>query len=419
MRDRDLYARILGIEEPWSVVDVKLDQAAKTVEVFLQHVGKGTCPVPGCTAACGGYDSRERRWRHLDTCQFQTILAAKVPRVDCTTHGVRQVRVPWAEEGSQFTAMFESLVIDWLHESNTAAVAREMGLTWDEVHGIMSRAVARGLERRKLDLPAQLGVDETSFQKRHEYVTVVCDGSSGKVLHVADGRSVEALSGFYRQFSKSELAAIDTIAMDMCKPYIQATHACVPAAEEKIAFDRFHVAKHLGEAVDKVRRAENKHLLSEGDERLKGTKFFWLQNPDNMSELSRQGLDALKDTALRTARAWAIKETAANLWGFASWTKAKREWLRWYGWAIRSRLEPVKQVARMVKRHLVGILNAVVSGATNAMSEGGINSAIQRIKYNARGYRNRDNFRAAIYFHLGGLDLYPRLGASPAAHTTS
>jgi len=417
MRDRDLYARILGIEEPWSVVDVMLDQPNKKVEVFLEHEGKTACPE--CGEDCGRYDSRERRWRHLDTCQFQTILIAKVPRIDCPTHGVRQVRVPWAEEGSQFTAMFECLVIDWLRESNTAAVARVMGLSWDEVHGIMSRAAARGLERRKLTLPTGLGVDETSFQKRHEYVTVVCDRCEGKVLHVADGRSTEALSGFYRQFTQAELACIDTISMDMCQQYIQATHACVPAAEEKIAFDRYHVAQHLGDAVDSVRREENKKLLLEGDERLKGSKYVWLQNPANMSETTSRSLDALKGTVLRTARAWAIKEAAASLWDFSSWSRAKKAWLRWYGWAIRSRLAPVKKVARMVKRHLVGILNAVVTGATNAMAEGGINSSIQRIKYNARGYRNRDNFRAAIYFHLGGLDLYPRPGGSRLAHTTS
>jgi len=130
------------------------------------------------------------------------------------------------------------------------------------------------------------------------------------------------------------------------------------------------------------------------------------------SRHNSRSLDALKGTILKTARAWAIKETAAELWDFTSWSRAKRAWLRWYGWAIRSRLEPVKKVARMVKSHLVGILNAVVTGITNAMAEGGINSAIQRIKYNARGYRNRANFRTAIYFHLGGLDLYPRPAAA-------
>ena len=378
MRDRDLYATILSISKPWAVADVKLHPEKKVVEVFLEHAGRGHCPE--CGEECAGYDWRERRWRHLDTCQFETVLVAKVPRVDCPTHGVKQIRVPWAEEGSQFTAMFESLVIDWLKESNCAAVARLMGLSWDTVQGIMSRAVARGLERRALSLPTGIGVDETSFQKRHEYVTVVCDRARGTVLYVADGRTKAALSGFYEQFSTEELAAIDTIAMDMAKPYILATKACVPQAEDKIAFDKFHIAQHLGVAVDKVRRQENKALLEVGDGSLKGTKFVWLKNPHKLSLAHRQTLRSLKDSALRTARAWAIKEAAAGLWNYRSWAGAEKGWLRWYSWAIRSRLEPVKQVARMVKAHLSGILNAVVTGVTNAMAEGGINSAIQRIK---------------------------------------
>jgi len=401
MRDRDLYARILGIEEPWSVKDVRLEQAARRVEIVLEHAGKAACPV--CEASCSRYDSRERRWRHLDTCQFQTIVVAKVPRIDCPAHGVRQVHVPWAEEGSQFTAMFECLVIDWLGESNTAAVARLMGLTWDEAQGIMNRAVQ----------------DETSFQKRHEYVTVVCNTSDGSVLHVADGRSEGALTAFYRQFSSEELAGVDTVAMDMAAPYIKATRECVPDAEEKIVFDKYHVAKHLGDTVDKVRRQEQKSLLEDGDDRLTGTKYAWLQRPANMSASTRRTLRSLKDTVLQTARAWALKEAAMKLWGYTDWSKAKAMWLRWYAWAIRSRLEPMKASARMVKNHLNGILNAVVSGITNAMSEGGVNSAIQRIKYNARGYRNRENFRNAIYFHLGNLDLHPRLHGSPWTHTIS
>jgi transposase len=153
-------------------------------------------PCPECGAAKRRYDSRSRRWRHLDTCQFQTILVAEVPRVECAEHGVRQVRVPWGEPGSRFTALFEALVIDWLREASVAGVARHLGLSWTAVAGIMKRAVERGLARREPRLPAHLGVDETSFQKRHEYVTVVLDRvGEGAVVHVADGRGREALDG--------------------------------------------------------------------------------------------------------------------------------------------------------------------------------------------------------------------------------
>jgi transposase len=191
MQDRELYARILGLERPWHVVDVELDVEAGTVEVTAERRGALCCPK--CGEACAGYDVRQRRWRHLDTCQFQTFLVAEVPRVTCEEHGVVQVEVPWAEPNSRFTALFERVVIDWLHDASMAAVSRRMQLSWDQVDGIMARAVRRGLARRDDIYPTRLGIDETAYQKRHEYVTVVTDLDASRVLDVADGRKAECL----------------------------------------------------------------------------------------------------------------------------------------------------------------------------------------------------------------------------------
>jgi transposase len=155
-----------------------------------------------------GYDHRPRRWRHLDTCQYRTILIAEVPRVECPDHGVHQIRVPWGEPGSRFTALFEALIIDWLQEASVSAVSRQLGLPWDQVEGVMSRAVQRGLERRAPRLPRRIGADETSFARRHEYVTVVSDHEHNVVLQVADGRGRESLEAFYRSFSEAERAAV-------------------------------------------------------------------------------------------------------------------------------------------------------------------------------------------------------------------
>jgi transposase len=405
MRDRDLYARILGIERPWTVSDVKLDEKGKSVEVFLE-CDEETPACPECKSRCPKYDRRERRWRHLDTCQFQTLIVAQVPRVECKAHGVRQVRVPWAEEGSRFTALMEALIIDWLRETATiASVSRLLGLSWDEVDGVMKRAVERGLERREVRLPARVGIDETSFQKRHEYVTVV-SGEDGSVLHVADGRSKEELQKFWRCFSLEERARVEMVAMDMWGPFIEATRSALPDADRKIAFDKFHVAQHLGHAVDLVRREENRTLLVGGDRQLSGTKYLWLKNPKNIAEEAWRDFERLRNGTLKTARAWALKETAMDLWRYRSRMWGERGWWNWNIWAVRSRLEPVKKVARMLKRHLFGILNAMESGVTNARAEG-INSVIQWLKHSAHGFRNRNRFRNAIYFHLGGLQLYP------------
>jgi len=410
MRDKDLYARILGVSAPWRVVDVELELGAGEVLVYVKHSGEAACPC--CGRPCRRYDGRERRWRHLDTCQYRTILIADVPRVNCEEHGVRQIAVPWAEPGSGFTALFECLVIDWLKEASIAAVSRLLGVSWDEVDGIMGRAVQRGLLRRGgVEAAPRTGVDETSFAKRHEYVTVVTDLDTSEVLHVSDDRRTESLADYFGALSSEALSKIEVVSMDMWPAYIKATRRFVPDA--KIAFDRFHVAQHLGDAVDQVRRREQKELRARGDNRLTGTRYLWLENPLAMSAERWEGeFASLRGGALRTARAWAIKETAAGLWAYRRRGWAERGWERWLSWASRCRLGPIQKAAAMIRKHLWGILNAVVHQATNAGSES-INAKIQRIKRLACGFRNRTRFRNAIYFHLGGLDLYP------ATHTTS
>jgi transposase len=302
--------------------------------------------------------------------------------------------------------LFEALVIDWLREASLSAVARQLRLSWDEVDGIMARAVRRGLARRQMAPPRRIGVDETSFQKRHEYVTVVTDLDRGVVLYVADNRKEESLDAFFEGLGSGIRETIEVVSMDMWQPYINSTRRHVPDADSKIAFDKFHVAKYLGDAVDQVRRQEHKALRSIGDERLVRTRYYWLENPERMSEDRWIEFQPLRDSTLKTARAWAIKELAMTLWNYLRRGWAEKAWRRWLSWAKRCRLAPVKKVARTIEKHLWGIINAIVLRTTNAAAEG-MNSRIQRVKRMACGFRNRARFRNAIYFHCGDLDLYP------------
>jgi transposase len=405
MHEREFYARIFGLQPPWRVRHVELQLEAGEVQVSIV-ADTDSLRCPKCSKQSPGYDHRERRWRQLDTCQYRTILIADVPRVQCAEHGVIQVATPWAEPGSHFTALFESLVIDWLREASVLAVARLLRLSWDEVDGIQARAVARGFARRKLESPRRIGVDETSFQKRHEYVTVVCDLDRRIVLHVADNHYRGSLDEFYEKLGSEGLSQIEVVCMDMWQSYIGATEEHVPDGHLKIAFDKYHVAQQLGKAVDQVRKIEHRERLAAGDETLKKTKYLWLTNPENMKDKMAERFEPLKQSALKTARAWAIKEAAMMLWDYTRRGWADRAWKTWLKWALRCRLAPMRRVAEMVRTHLWGILNAIVHRATNALAEG-MNSRIQAIKRTACGYRNRERFRNAIYFHLGGLDLYP------------
>jgi transposase len=404
VRDRDLYAKILGLPEPWSVADVDLDLADKMVVVRVVRRADVSLECPECGQICPGYDTLPRRWRHLDTCQFQTVLEAQVPRCQCPTHGVKQILLPWAEPGSRFTALFECLVIDWMGEAGRSAAARQLGLSWSEANGIMQRAVDRGLIRRTAVNTPVLGVDEKSFQGR-EFVTVVCDLDGGTVLHVADGRGSEALQSCYAAMTPEQRSAVQAVAMDMHQPYVLATENALPDAT--IVFDKFHIAKLAGDAVDQVRRSEAKTLAENGDDRLKGTRYGWLRNPLKESAEQRAAFKPLRASHLKTARGWAIKETLMDFFFYRQQAAARRFFGKWYGWAIRSRLQPMRRLARTMRSHLHTLLNYCRWPITNAVSEA-LNSKIQWIKYTARGFRSREGYRRAIYFHCGNLDLYPQ-----------
>jgi len=422
MHDRALYQQILGISSPWKVSDVVLDHGLKRVLVKVDHSGETKPCCPKCGKPSPIHDHRKRQWRHLDTCQFQTILEADLPRVDCAEHGVHQIDVPWAEPRSGFTALFEALVIDWLLTAeNRDGVAQLLGLSWDEVNGIMARSVTRGMARREEQPLPHLAVDETSFQKRHEYVTVISDRIGGTVLDVLQDGKKETFADWLKGLTKRTLGAIETVSMDMWKGFINAVLEVVPGADGKICFDRFHISKYLVDGVDKVRKQEHAKLMAEaGASVLARTKFDWGRTSANIDNRSRRAFMALTRLTLKTARAWAMKETAAGLWNYSSRTWAEKAWKQLIGWLERSRLGPMIKVGKMIKTHLWGILNAIEHQASNGKAEG-INSGIQRIKSIARGFRNRENFRVAILFYFGGLDLYPATVARDfsrrAAHT--
>ena len=408
MEDRQLYAKLLGMEFPWLISKVQVDMVAERIDVWVEEAAGVRFACASCQRDAPVYDHTEEQvWRHLDTCQCRTYVHASLPRTKCPLDGVKQVRAPWAEPRSQFTRLFEMRLIDTLKECDVTGVTRLTGTSWDEAWGVMMRAVNRGLARKQHQVPAHIGIDEKSFGKGHNYESIVCNLDGATVEYVVDDREKESLESYYLQFSKEQLAQVQAIAMDMWEPYVLATKDHVPNAAEKIVFDRFHATKQVTAAVDKVRRAEHKTLAQSGDERLKGTKYLWLRNEENIPDWRREEFAAVKSAELKTSRAWAIKESLRKFWSYSYTKCAERYFKAWYFWATHSRIGPMIQAAKTLKRHLANLLTYFKHRITNATSEG-INSKIQMIKLMACGYRNRSHYRAAIYFHCGGLDLYPR-----------
>lgn len=403
----ELYRQLLGLTAPWTVERVELDMAKQHVEVHVGHAPGQRFPCPQCGRELGVYDHlAERVWRHLDSCQFLTYLHARPPRVSCPEHGVHQVTLPWAQAGSRFTNLFEALAIDVLLAANIKKAAGLLRITWDEAWNLMERAVYRGRAAKALDVPRQIGVDEKAIAKGHRYMTLVCDLDTATVEYIGEDRKEKSLTDYFDAFPEAQRKEIEAISLDMWPAYINACRKGVPDADGKMVFDRFHIMRHVIEAVDKVRKQEHRALMKDGDATLARSKYLWLTNPGNMTDKARAHFAELKGAELKTGRAWALKEALRGLWDYQSATWATKFWKRWYFWATHSRLPPMIEAAKLIARHLPNVLTYFTHRITNAVAEG-LNSKIATVQKRACGYRNPDNFKIAVYFHCGGLNLYP------------
>jgi transposase len=406
MNDKHLYAQILGIASPWSVDSVELSMETNTVTISVVIDPRHPFSCPECGIGCSRHDKRPRKWRHLDTCQLATLIEADVPRVRCPEHGVKLVDVPWAERGSLQTLLFESIVLKWLEVAPIASVAERMNIDWDAAQRIQHRAVKRGLERRGPVSPTDLTIDETSEKKGHNYLTVVSEGD--RVIHVEAGREKDSIDTFWKTLSQEALEKVRSVSMDLWAPYRTSTIEHVPKAASKICLDRFHVAGYFGKAVNEVRKREHRDLMAEGVETLKGTKYDWLRTSAKIDNRGRRGFMAIARSALKTARAWALKEIAHSLWNYAYVAIAEKEWNKLFSRMARSRLAPVVKLASSLRKYSWMIINAIRLNANSGIAEGN-NSRIQKVKKMACGFRNTENFKMAVYFHLGGLDMRPTL----------
>jgi len=400
------YRLLLGLDDSWDVVDVDLQLLNRRVEIQLAYIADGT-KCPDCGGRCPLADhAPERRWRHLDTMQFETILIARLPRTNCAKCGVKTVTPPWAGKHSRFTLLFEAFAVAVIQAcGNISEAASLLRLGWKSVDAIMKRAVERGLKRRELETVEQVGIDEKSYRRGHRYISLMTDIGGSRVLEVVEGRDLEAANRLWKSLPAGQIEKIKAVAIDMWPAFIRSIRENAPNA--KIVHDRFHVSKHLNEAVDKVRRDEQKRLKKEdAPSPLTGTKQLWLFNVDNLREEQWLRFKPLQSMELKTSRAWAIKEQFRWFWEYVYTGSAKSFFARWYGWAVRSRLKPIVKVAKMLKRHLEEILSFFRHRITNAISEG-FNSKIQSLKSRARGLRNFKNYRTRILFFCGKLNLTP------------
>lgn len=396
-----LFAAALQIKEPLYVKNIEFNQENGELHIYIdfRKGAKFTCPICGLEGL-DIHDTEEKTWRHLNFFQYKAYLHCRTPRSNCPKDGVHMITPAWATPGSGFTLLFEAFVLQLIKFMPVSKVADIL----DEHDTLLWRIVNRHVEKAQQEADytdiEQVGIDETSSKRRHSYVTLFVDTKNARVVHVAEGKDSSAISSFKDMLEQRNIPAqqITNICADMSPAFRKGIEKNFPEAD--LTFDKFHVIKLVNEALDHVRRDEQKDQYV-----LKNSRYIWLYNPQNLRVKQSKMLESLSTMNLKTARAYRIKLSLQDVYNQATGKEHAEVLLKkWYGWARRSKLEPVKEFAKTVKNNWAGILNYFDSGLTNGILES-INSIVQLARNRARGYRNVNTFITMIYLLGGKLKL--------------
>jgi transposase len=402
MRDTDLFQLALGLEPPWQVASCRFDPGKRRLDIEIDFSRGGTFACPSCgIEGCSAYDTERRTWRHLNFFQHEAYLTARVPRVSCKKCGIKTFEVPWARSGSGFTLLFEALIMLMAKAMPVKSIADIVKEHDTRLWRVLDHYVEASRQEADFSTVTVVGVDETSSKRGHNYVSLFVDLEAPRVLFVTEGKDSSTLERFKTDLEvhQGDPSHIQEICCDMSPAFIKGVEKHFPEAH--LTFDKFHVLKILNEAVDEVRRQEQQ-IRPE----LKGTRYLWLKNPENLKANQTEILEtlALKKLNLKTSRAYHIRMNFQKFWNQP--VHAAEAFLKkWYFWATHSRLEPIKEAAYTMKRHWDGILRWFTSKINNGILEG-INSLIQAAKARARGYRTTKNLITMIYLIGGKLQFH-------------
>ena len=402
MRITSLLRTLLGLEGT-RVLDVNFDEFGLVIDVAPTW-RRGRCSE--CGEPSPGYDrDRGRRWRHLDLAGMTLHLRYDTRRVECPRCGVKVEQVPWAETSSWFTRPFEDHVGYLAQRCDKTTVSDMMRVGWETVGTIIQRVVARRQRPDLLDGLTHIGVDELSYRRHHEYITVVVDHRRGHVVWAHPGKNADTLKAFFDELGTERCAKLEAVTIDMSGAYIKAVTECSPQAQ--IVFDRFHVQRLVQDAVDEVRRDEVRAATSEEERKqLKGTRWSLLKSFWNLSLFDSMRLANLQRDNKRLYRAYLLKDALVRVLDCRSEWLAKQKLEEWIRWARRSRLEPFKRVAATIREHADGILAYVRSGLSNGRTEG-LNGKARTITRRSFGFHNAHGLIALLKLCCSGIHLYP------------
>lgn len=406
MMTKDLFQMALNITNPWFVSNLTFDEKAKRLDVFVDFI-KGSefsyfdkeqqQEIVGLKA----YDTTNKKWRHLNFFEHECYIHARVPRVKLPNGKVKLITTPWEGLSNGFTLLFEALVMQLCQAMPVDKVARLTKTSDDKLWSMLERYIDTTREQENFENIDAIGLDETSRAKGHEYITLFVDLKAKRTIFITEGKDNLTVARFAYDFQNhnGSIKDIKDVSCDMSPAFIKGVTQNLPDA--KITFDKFHILKLINEAVDTVRKGEvgtNKLL--------KGTRYIWLKNENNLTAKQKAKLDELSISGMnsQTMRAYNIRQSFQEIYQ----AKSEDEFLtylnKWYYWATHSRLEPMIKVAKTIKRHWDGIVQWYKSKINNGILEG-LNSVIQATKSKARGYKTFKNYKIIAYLLTGKLDF--------------
>ena len=396
-----LFEAALGVSPPWQVTGADFDLAAKTLTIRVDFIAGSRFALAGVAGQHPVHDTVAKRYRHLNFFQHECFLEVRIPRVKLPDGSVRQVDPPWAGKLSGFTLLFEALVLLLCQQMTFAAAARLVGVSRHRVAALCERYVELALAQTDLSAVRELAIDETSRARGHDYITLAADATERRVIAVAEGRGADSIAQLTTELQSRHCPAeqITSVSIDMSPAFIRGCAEHLPNA--RVTFDKFHVIAQASLALDRTRRAEQK-----SDPALKGLRWALLKDRDRLPREQRGELDALiaAATSKRTARAWLYRENLREILERKQINVVAALLRQWCTNVMRSKVEPMKDVARMIRKHFDGILAWSQTRQTNGFLEA-LNGLFQSAKRRARGFTRFTTIRTVIFLIAGKLDF--------------
>jgi len=399
LSQEDLFKLALNLQDPWYIKSIEFSSAEKQLDIHIDFAAGSRFECSNCKSPNHSiHDTKERVWRHLNFFQFKTYIHSRVPRTKCEKCGtIRLIDVPWARRSVGFTLLMDSLILILSQNMPINAVAEIIDEHDTRIWRVLSYYIPESRSKEDCSLVKIVGVDETSCAKFHKYISLFVDLDRNKVLYVCEGKDANAISSFKKDLKNHNGTPenIEMFCSDMSPAFISGITDQFPGAS--LTFDKFHVMKMLNEAVDQVRREEQRHNAE-----LKKTRYMWLKNPNNLSLAEKEKLGSLRDMNLMTSKAYNFKLSFKDFWTFNDKFLADDFLKKWYFWATHSQIEPIIEAAKTIKLHWKGVINYAETKISNGVLEG-INSMVQSAKSSARGFRTTKNLILIIYLRLGKL----------------